>query len=57
MKIVLTEAQVWLTAEALEWAKNPQFGDNDQFNKAYDRIIKKLEKGVEEQNRRKERRK
>lgn len=44
MKLILTEAQAYLVKDALEWAQNPDFGENDSINQMYQRVINKIEK-------------
>lgn len=48
MKIVLTEAQACFVIQALEWAKNPDFPQNDSYNMMFQRIIDKIKKAREE---------
>ena len=44
MKLILTERQARLVLKALEWAENPDYGNDDPDNAAYIRIEDKIQK-------------
>ena len=49
MKITLTKGQAYNVIQALEWAKNDDFGESDSINRMWQRIIDKIEKELEEE--------
>lgn len=48
MKLTLTERQACLVLKALEWAENPDYGDDDPDNAACIRIENKIRKQLGE---------